>query len=130
VACLSFFENRVLRRIFGPKRDEVTGEWRKLHNEELNDLYCSPNIVRVIKSIRMRWAGPVGRMGDGKVVYRVLVGKPEGKRTLGRHRRRWEDNIKADLQDGGFGGVNWIGLAQDRDRWRTLVNAVMNLRVP
>ena len=92
------FENRVLRRIFGPKRDGVTGEWRKLHNEELNDLYCSPNIVRVIKRRRMRWAGHVARMGDRRGVYRVLVGKPEGKRPLGRPRRRWEDNIKMDLQ--------------------------------
>jgi hypothetical protein len=87
------FENRVLRRIFGPKRDEVTGEWRKLHNEELNGLYSLPNIVRVIKSRRLRWAGNVARMGEGRVVDRVLVGKPEGKRPLGRPRRRWEDNI-------------------------------------
>ena len=85
---LRVFENRVLRRIFGPKRDEVTGEWRKLHNEELNNLYSSPNIVRVIKSRRMRWAGHVARMGEGRVVYRVLVGKPEGRRPLGRPRRR------------------------------------------
>ena len=86
------FENRVLRRIFGPKRAEVTREWRKLHNEELNDLYCSPNIVRVIKSERMRLAGHVARMGERRGVYRVLVGKPEGKRPLGRPRRRWEFN--------------------------------------
>jgi len=124
------FENRVLRRIFGPKRDEVTGEWRKLHNEELNDLYCSPNIVRIIKSRRLRWAWHVARMGEGKGVYRVLVGKPEGKRPLGRSRRRWEDNIKMDLQEVGCGGIDWIELAQDKDRWRALVNAVMNLRVP
>jgi len=96
---LRVFENRVLRRIFGPKRDEVTAEWRKLHNEELNDLYCSQNIVRVIKSRRMRWAGHVARIGEGKDVYRVLVGKPEGKRPLGRPRHRWEDNIKMDLQE-------------------------------
>jgi len=126
---LRLFENRVLRRIFGPKRDEVTGEWRKLHNEELNDLYCSPNCVWVIKS-RMRWAGHVARMGERRGVYRVLVGKPEGKRPLGRPRRRWEDNIKMNLQEVGCGGMDWIELAQDRDRWRTLVNAVMNLRVP
>jgi len=88
------FENRALRRIFGPKWDEVTGEWRKLHNEELNDLYSSPNIVRVIKSRRMRWAGHVARMLESRVVYRVLMGKPEGKRPLGRHSRIWEDNIK------------------------------------
>jgi len=89
---LRVFENRVLRRVFGAKRDEVTGEWRKLHNEELNDLYCSPNFVRGIKSRRMRWAGHVARMGERRGVYRVLVGKPEG-----RPRSRWEDNIKMDL---------------------------------
>jgi hypothetical protein len=83
----------VLRRVFGPKRDEVRGEWRKLHNEELNDLYCSLNIVRVIKRRGMRWAGHVARLGEGRDVYRVLVGKPEGKRTLGRPRHRWEDNM-------------------------------------
>jgi len=124
------FENRVLRRIFGPKRDEVTREWRKLHNEELNDPYFSPSIVWVIKSRRMRRAGHVARMGERRGVYRVLVGKPEGKRPLGRPRRRWEDNIKMGLQEVGCGGVDWIELAQDRDRWRALVNAVMNLRVP
>ena len=118
-----------IRRIFGPKRDEVTGEWRKLHNEEHNDLYCSPNIVEVIKSRRMRWAGHMAHMGEGRGVYRVLVGKPEGKRPLGRPRRRWEDNIKMDLQEVGREGMDWIELAQDRDRWRALVNAVM-LRVP
>ena len=127
---LRVFENRVLRRIFGPRRDEVTGEWRILHNEELNDLYCSPNIVRVIKSRRMRWAGHVARVGEERGVYMVLVGKPEGKRPLGRPRRRWVDNIRMDLQKVGCGYVDWIGLAQDRDRWRTLVSAVMNLRVP
>jgi hypothetical protein len=113
---LRVFVNRVLRGIFGPKRDEVTGEWRKLHNEELNDLYCSPNIILVIES-RMRWAGHV-------------VGKPEGKRPLGRPRRRWENNIKMDLQEVGCGCVDWIELAQDRDRRRTLVSAVINIRVP
>jgi hypothetical protein len=106
----------VLRRIFGPKRDQVTGEWRKLHNEKLNDLYSLPNLVRVIKSRRMRWAGHVARMGEGRVVYRVLVGKPEGKRPLGRPRRRREDNTRMDLQEVGCGCVDWIGLAQDRDR--------------
>jgi len=90
-------ENRVLKKVFGPKRDEVTGEWRKLHNEELNDLYSLPNIVRVVKSRQMRWAGHVARMGEDRVVQRVLLGKPEGKRPLGRPRRRWEDNIKMDL---------------------------------
>jgi len=120
----------VLRRIFGPRRDEETGEWRRLRNEELNDLYCSPNIVLVIKSRRMRWAGHVALMGEERGVYRVLVGKPEGKRQLGRPRCRWVDNIRMDLQEVGCGYMNWIGLVQDRDRWRTLVSAVMNLRVP
>ena len=120
----------VLRRIFGPRRHEVTGEWRRLHYEELNDLYCSPNIVRVIKSRRMRWAGHVARMGEERGAYRVLVGKTDGKRSLGRRRRRWVDNIRMDLQEVGCGYVDWIGLAQDRGRWRTLVSAVTNLRVP
>ena len=126
---LRVFENMGLRRIFGPRRDEVTGEWRRLHNEELNDLYSSPNIVRVIKSRRMRWAGHVARMSKERGVYRVLVGKPEGKRPLGRPRRSWVDNIRMDLLEVGCGYMDWIGLAQDRDRWRTLVSAVMKLRV-
>ena len=100
-----------------------------MHNEELNDLYFSPNIVRVAKSRRMRFTGHVARMGEERVLYRVLVGKPEGKRTLGRPRRRWVDHIRIDLQEVGCGYMDWIGLTQDRDRWRTLVNAVMNLRV-
>ena len=124
------FENRVLRRIFGHRWDAGTGEWRRLHNEDLNDLYYSPNIVRVIKSRRMRWAGHVARMGEETGVYRVLVGKPEGRRPLGRPRRRWVDNIRMDLQEVGYGYMDWIRLAQDRERWRTLVSAVMNLRVP
>ena len=119
----------VLRRIFGPRRDEVTLEWRRLHNEELNDLYSSPNIVRVIKSRRMRWARHVERMGEERVVYRILLGKPEGRRPLGRSRHRWVDNIRMDLQEVGCGYMDWIGLAQDRDRWRKLVSAVMNRRV-
>ena len=119
----------MLSRIFGPRRDEVTGEWRRSHNEELNDLYSSPNIVRVIKSRRMRWVGNVARMGEERGAYRVLVGKPEEKRPLARPRRRWV-GIWMDLQEMGCGYVDWIGLAQDRERWRTIVSAVMYLRVP
>jgi len=103
---LGVFDNRVLRRILRPKRDKVTGEWRKLHNEEVNDLYSTPNIVRVMKARRMRWAGHLARMGEGTAVYRVLLGKPEGKRPPGRTRCRWEDNIKMDLQQVGCGGVD------------------------
>jgi hypothetical protein len=117
-------------RIFGPERDGVTGEWRKLHNEELHNLYSSPSIIRIIKSRRMRWAGHVVRMGEKRNVYRLLVRKPEGKRPLGRPRRRWIDNIKTDLLEIGLSVVDWIGLSQDRYRWRALVNSVMNLRVP
>ena len=126
---LKAFENRVLRRIFGPKRGEVMGEWRKPYNEELNDLYSQPNIVQVINS-RMRWVGHAAHMGERRGVYRVLVGKPKGKRPFERPRHRWEDNIKADLQEVGCGGMDWIELAQDRYRWWALVNAVMNLWVP
>ncbi|KAJ4444125.1 hypothetical protein ANN_05914 [Periplaneta americana] len=110
--------------------DEVTGEWRKLHNAELHALYPSPDIIRNIKSRRLRWAGHVARMGEFRNAYRVLVGRPEGKRPLGRPRRRWEDNIKMDLREVGYDGRNWINLAQDRDLWRAYVRAAMNLRVP
>ena len=127
---LRVFENKVLRKIFGAKRDEVTGEWRKLHNTELHALYSSPNIIRDIKSRRLRWAGHVARMGETRNAYRVLVGRPEGKRPLGRPRRRWEDNIKMDLREVGYDGGDWINLAQDRDLWRAYVRAAMNLRVP
>ena len=113
---LRVFENRVLRRIFGHKRDGVTGKQRKLHSEELNSLYSSPNIVRVIKSRRLRWAGRVARMEEGWGVHKVLVGKHEGKKPLGRPRRRWEDNIKMDLEEVGRGCGDWMGLAHDRDR--------------
>jgi len=136
---LGVFENRVLRLVFGPQRDEVTGEWRKLryeefrdlylYNEQLRVLYSLPNIVRVVKSRRMRLTGHVARVGEGRGVHRVLVGKPEGKRPLGRPRHRWEDNIKIGIREVGGGG-DWMELAQDRDRWRALVNTVMNLRVP
>jgi hypothetical protein len=123
---LRVFENRVLKMIFGPKRDEVTGEWRKLHNEELHHLYSSPSTIRIMKARRMRLAGHVARMGDKRNAYRLLV----GKRPLGRPRRRWLDNIRMDLGEFGWGDVDWIGLAQDSDRWRAVVNSVLNLRVP
>jgi hypothetical protein len=122
-------ENRVLRRIFGLKKDEVMGEWRKLHNEELHDLYSLPSIIRIIKS-RTRWAGHVARMGEKKNTHRLLVGKPEGKRPLGRPRCGWVDNMRMDLGEVGWGDVDWIGLAQDKNRWRALVNWVLNLWVP
>jgi hypothetical protein len=115
---------RVLRRIFGPKRDEVRGDWRKLHNEELHNLYSSPNIIRMKKSRRMTWAVHVARMVE------TMVGKPERKRPLGRTRRRWVDNIKIDLREIRWDGVDWVDLGQHRDQWRALVNTVMNLRVP
>jgi hypothetical protein len=107
---LKVFENRVLRRIFGPKRDEATGEWRRLQNEELNGLHSSPNIIRVIKSRIMRWAGHVAYMGAQRVAYRILVGRPERRQPLGRPWHRWEDNIKLDLQEVGW-GMNWIEVA-------------------
>jgi hypothetical protein len=113
-----------------PKRDEVRGGWRKLHDEELHNLYCSPSIIRMIKSRRMRWAGHVGRMGEKRKAYRILVGKPGGKRPLGRPRRRWEDIIEMDFRELGWGGMDWIDVAHDRNQWRALVITVMNLRVP
>jgi hypothetical protein len=119
----------VLRRSFGPKRDE-DGSWRKLHNDELHSLYFSPNIVRVVKSRRMRWVGHVACMGVGSGIYSVLVGRPEGRRPPGRRRPRWEDNIKMDVREVGIDGANWIQLAQDRSQWRAFVNTIMNLRVP
>ncbi|KAJ4438790.1 hypothetical protein ANN_14741 [Periplaneta americana] len=127
---LRVFENKVLRKIFGAKRDEVTEEWRKLHNTELHALYSSPDIIRNLKSRCLRWAGHVARMGESRNAYRVLVGRPEGKRPLGRPRRRWEDNIKMDLREVGYDDRDWINLAQDRDRWRAYVRAAMNLWVP
>jgi hypothetical protein len=126
---LRVFENRMLRR-FEPKRDEVTGEWIKLHNEELRDLYTSPSTIRIIKSRRMRLGGHVARMGEKRNAYRLLVGKPKGKRPLGRPRRRWVYNIRMDLGEVGWGDVDWTDLARDRNRWRALVNSVLNLRVP
>jgi hypothetical protein len=124
------FENKVLRRIFGPKRDEVTGKWRKLHNEELRNLYSAPSIIRIMKSRRMRLAEHVVRMGENGNAYRLLVGKPEGKRPQGRPRRRWVNDIRMGLGEVGRGDVDWIGLAKDRNRWRAHVNSVLNLRVP
>jgi hypothetical protein len=123
---LRIFENGVLRRIFGPKREE-DGSWRKLNNDELHNLYSSPNIVRGIKSRKMRWAGHVG---EGRGVYRVLVGSPEGKRPLERHRRRWKNNIKMDLREIGIDGANWVRLARDTVQRRAFVNTVVNLRIP
>ena len=127
---LRVFENRMLRRIFGPKRDEVVGEWRELHNEELNDLYCSPNIVRVIKWSGIREARHVARICERRRACSILLGKPEGKRPLGRPRHRWKDSNMLDLQEVGCGVMDCIDVAQDRDRWRALVNTIMNLWIP
>jgi hypothetical protein len=125
---LRVFENRVLRKIFGPRRD-VDRSWRKLHNDEIHSLYSSPNIVRVPKTRKLRWAGHVARMWEGRGVYRIFVGKPEGKRPLERPRRRWHDNIKMDLRETGIDGADWSRLTQVRVQWRAFVNTVMKLRV-
>jgi hypothetical protein len=125
---LRAFENRVLRKMFRPKRDEVAGEWRKLHNEELHNLFLSPNIIRQIKSRRMKWAGHVARMGEEKELYKVLVGKPEGKRPLGRPGRRREDGIRMDPREISWED-EWVQLAHDGDQWQAVVNVVMNLGV-
>jgi hypothetical protein len=122
---LRVFENRGLRRIFEPKRDEVTGDWKIQHNEELRNLYSSPNRIRM-----MRWAGHVARMGETRNVYGILMGKPEGKRPVRRPRRRWVDHTKMDLREIGWDGMDWIDVAQDKNQWRALVNTVTNLRVP
>ncbi|KAJ4427211.1 hypothetical protein ANN_24828 [Periplaneta americana] len=127
---LRLLENKVLRKIFGAKRDEVTGEWRKLHNAELHALYSSSDIIRNIKSRRLRWEGHVARMGECRNAYSVLVGRPEGNIPFERPRCRLEDNIKIDLMKVGYDDRDWINLAQDRDRWRAYVRAAMNLRVP
>jgi hypothetical protein len=124
------FENHVQRIIFGPKRDEVTEDWRKLHNVELHNLYSSPSIIRMIKSRSMRWAGHVVCMGAKRNTYRIVVRKPEGKKPLGRPRRSCEDNIETDFREIVWGGMDWIDLTQDRDPRRALLNTIMNLRVP
>jgi hypothetical protein len=125
---LRVFENRILRRIFGPKRDE-NGEWRSLHNEKLHSLYRSPNLVRVIKSRKLRWAGHVARIEEGMSAFKILTAKRTGKRLFGRPRRKWEDNIRMDLEERGINAGNWVNSAQDRNYWRALVNAALNLRV-
>jgi hypothetical protein len=122
-------ENRVLRRIFGPKREE-DGSWRKLHSDEFHGLYSSLNIVRVIKSRRMRWVGLVACIGEGRGVYSVLIGRPKSKRPLGKPRHWWEYNINMDLVEIGIDEANWIWLAQDRVQWWAFVNMVMNIWVP
>ena len=126
---LRVFENMILRRIIGPKRDE-NGEWRRLHKDELHSLYSSPNIVRRIKSRRLSWAGYMARKKEVRSVFKILTDKPTGKIPLGRPRRRWEDNIRMDLEEIGINAGNWIDSAQDRNYWRALVNATLSLRVP
>jgi hypothetical protein len=122
--------NLFLQDLYLLIQQHEAGGWRKLHNEELHDLYSSPSKIRIIKSMRMRWAGHVARMEENRNAFRLSVGKPEGKRPLGRPRCRWVDSIKMDLLEIGWGSVGWIGPAQDRDKWRALANSVMNLRVP
>jgi hypothetical protein len=126
---LRLFANRVLGRIFGLKRDEVRGGWRKLHNKELHKLHSSPSIIKMIKSRRIRWTGHIARMGEKRTTYRLVVGKLEGKKPLGRPRRGWVDTTQMNLRDIGQGGLDYIDVAQDRDQWRDLVNTVMNVRV-
>ena len=126
---LRIFENRIIRQIFGPKRDE-TGECGSLHNEQLHSLYRSLNVVRVIKSRIIRWAGHVARMEEGGSTFKLFTGTPTGKRPLGRPRRRWEDNIRMDLKEMGINTRNWVDSARDRDYWRALVNTALNLLVP
>jgi hypothetical protein len=124
------FEKRVLRRIFGPKKDEMAGDSRKMHNEELHNLYSSSSIIRIIKPRRMRWAVHVARIREKRSTCRILVENSEGKRPVRKPRRRWVDNIKMNIREIGWDGVDWIDLAHDRDQWRALLNTVMNLRVP
>ena len=124
------FENRVLRKIYGPKRDEMTGEWRRLHNEELHRLYDSPDVIRIMKSRRIRWAGHVARMGGKTKIIFYCGWKAGGKEAIGRPRRRWEDNIRRDLREVGIRDENWLDVAQERILWQTFVTAAMNLRVP
>jgi hypothetical protein len=127
---LGMFENRVVRRILGPTRDKVTEEWGELNNEALHNLYSSPNIIQVIKSRRMRWGGACNMYGGWERCIQDFLGRPEGRRRLGRPRHRWEDNIKIDLQEVGWKGTDWIDMAEGRDRRQALVNAVMTLHVP
>jgi hypothetical protein len=127
---LRVFDNRVLRRIFGSKREEVVGGWRRLHNEELHNIHSLPHIIRVMKSSNMRWSGLVAPMGEMRNVHKCPVRKPEGKKPLERPRRKWEDNIEVDLTAVGWDGMVWIHPAQDPDQWRALVNTVINIRVP
>jgi hypothetical protein len=118
------------RRIFGPKRKEVAGGWRRVHNEEPYYLYCSPNIIRVITSRTMTWTEHVARLGEMRIEYKILAGKPEGKRPIGTSRHTWGNNVRMNLREMGWENVDWTQLAQDGYQWWALVNTVMNLRVP